>query len=128
MQPGHRDRFGIGPERSGNWCCNRNAFGPWATTLANDSITVGGVASPIYSVGNVGGVEQVTFQVPCETGIAGSVPVIVNVSGGTATVNIPVQAATPGIFETVMSDGTRRAVTHPSGRLVRQPAESGTPR
>jgi uncharacterized protein (TIGR03437 family) len=107
---------------------NSNAFGPWATTLANDSISVGGVASPIYSVGNVGGVEQITFQVPCETGIAGSVPIIANVGGGTATVNLPVQAATPGIFETAMSDGVRRAVTiRPDGSFVslQNPARRG---
>ncbi len=107
---------------------NSNTFGPWATTLANDAISVGGVAAPIYSVGNVGGVEQITFQVPCETGIAGSVPITVNVSGGTGTVNLPVQAATPGIFETVMSDGTRRAVSiRPDGSFVslQNPARRG---
>src|SRR4029077_20821654 len=74
------------------------------------------------------GVEQITFQVPCETAIAGSVPIIVNVGGGTATVNLPVQAATPGIFETVMSDGTRRAVTiRPDGSFVslQNPARRG---
>ncbi len=118
---------GLAPNVQGT-VLNTNGFGPWATTLANDSISVGGVASPIYSVGNVGGVEQVTFQVPCETGIASSVPVIVNVGGGTATVNVPVQAATPGIFETVMSDGTRRAVTiRPDGSFVslQNPARRG---
>jgi uncharacterized protein (TIGR03437 family) len=107
---------------------NTNGFGPWATTLANDSVSVGGVAAPIYSVGNVGGVEQLTFQVPCETGIAGSVPITVNVSGGTATVNLPVQAATPGIFETSSSDGTRRAVAiRPDGSFVtlQNPARRG---
>ena len=36
---------------------NTNAFGPWATTLANDTVTVNNVASPIYSVGNIAGVR-----------------------------------------------------------------------
>ena len=100
---------------------NTNAFGPWATTLANDTVTVNNVASPIYSVGNVSGVEQLTFQVPCETAAASSVPITVNVGGGSATVNLPVQAATPGIFQTVMSDGVRRAVVDPARWHVSSP-------
>jgi uncharacterized protein (TIGR03437 family) len=36
--------------------------------------------------------------------------VTVNVSGGSAAVNVTVLPASPGIFETVMSDGVRRAV------------------
>jgi len=107
---------------------NTNPFGPWATTLAGDTVTVNNVVSPIYSVGNVGGVEQLTFQVPCETATASSVPVTVNVGGGSATVNLPVQAATPGIFQTVMSDGTARAVAfRPDGTFVslQNPARRG---
>ena len=107
---------------------NTNAFGPWATTLASDTVTVNNVAAPIYSVGNVNGVEQLTFQVPCETAPANSVPITINVGGGSATVNFPVQAASPGIFETVMSDGVRRAVViRPDGTFVslQNPARRG---
>ena len=107
---------------------NTNAFGPWATTLVNDTVTVNSVASPIYSVGNVAGAEQLTFQVPCETAPANSVAIAVNVGGGSATVNMPVQAATPGIFQTVMSDGTARAVAfRPDGTFVslQNPARRG---
>jgi uncharacterized protein (TIGR03437 family) len=107
---------------------NTNAFGPWATTLANDTITVNSVASPIYSVGNIAGAEQLTFEVPCETATANSVPITVNVGGGSATVNLPVQAAAPGIYQTVMSDGTARAVaTRPDGTFVslQNPARRG---
>jgi len=107
---------------------NTNAFGPWATTLANDTITVNNVVSPIYSIGNIAGAEQLTFQVPCETAPANSVPITVNVSGGSATVSMPVLAATPGIFQTVMSDGTARAVAfRPDGTFVslQNPARRG---
>jgi uncharacterized protein (TIGR03437 family) len=79
-------------------------------------------------VGNVNGVEQLTFQVPCETAPATSVPVIINVGGGVGTVNFPVVAATPGIFETVMSDGVRRAViVRPDGTFasIQNPARRG---
>ena len=107
---------------------NTNSFGPWATTLVNDTITVNNVASPIYSVGNIAGAEQLTFQVPCETAPANSVPITVNVGGGSATVSMPIQAATPGIFQTVMSDGTPRAVAfRPDGTFVslQNPARRG---
>jgi uncharacterized protein (TIGR03437 family) len=107
---------------------NSNAFGPWGTTLANDTVTVNNVAAPIYSVGNVSGVEQLTFEVPCETAVAASVPVVISVGGGSATVNMPVQSATPGIFQTVMSDGVARAVViRPDGSFVtlQNPARRG---
>ena len=107
---------------------NTNAFGPWGTTLANDTVTVNNVAAPIYSVGNVSGVEQLTFEVPCETVPAAGVPIVISVGGGSATVNMPVQSATPGIFQTVMSDGVARAVViRPDGSFVtlQNPARRG---
>ena len=72
--------------------------------------------------------NKLTFQVPCETATANSVPITVNVGGGSATVSMPVQAAAPGIFQTVMSDGTRARSGVPSRRHIRQPAKSGAPR
>jgi uncharacterized protein (TIGR03437 family) len=107
---------------------NTTSFGPWATSLASDTVTVSGVAAPIYSVGNVNGTEQLTFQVPCETALGTSVPITFNVGGGPATINFPVVAASPGIFETVMSDGIRRAVVvRPDGTFVslQNPARRG---
>ena len=87
-----------------------------------------GVAAPIYSVGNVSGAEQLTFQVPCETAVGNAVPIAINVSGGAASITFPVVAASPGIFETVMSDGVRRAVViRPDGSFVslQNPARTG---
>jgi uncharacterized protein (TIGR03437 family) len=107
---------------------NSNAFGPWATTLATDTVAVNNVAAPISSVANLNGVQQLTFQVPCEVAPAASVPITINVGGGTGTVNLPIQAATPGIFETVMSDNSRRAVAiRPDGSFVslQNPARPG---
>ena len=98
---------------------NQSTFGPWATLLADDTVTVGSVLAPIFSVGNVNGAEQLTFQVPCETALANSVPITISVGGGTGTTAFPVVAASPGIFETVMSDGVRRAVAvRPDGTFV----------
>jgi uncharacterized protein (TIGR03437 family) len=118
---------GLAPNVQG-MVLNTNAFGPWATTLASDTVTVNNVAAPIYSVGNVNSVEQLTFQVPCETAPANSVPITINVAGGSATVTFPVVPASPGIFETVMSDGARRAVViRPDGTFVslQNPARRG---
>jgi uncharacterized protein (TIGR03437 family) len=105
-----------------------NSFGPWGTTLAGDTVTVGNVAAPISSVGTVNGAEQVSFQIPCEVAVGSSVPVTIGVSGGSATANITLTAAGPGIFETVMSDKVLRAVAlRPDGSYVslQNPARRG---
>lgn len=118
---------GLAPNANG-LTQNSNVFGPWATTLATDAVTVNNVAAPVASVGSINGAEQITFQVPCETAPGTSVPVVINVGGGTGTVNMPVQAAAPGIFETLMSDGNRRAVAvRPDGSFVslQNPARRG---
>ena len=68
------------------------------------------------------------LQVPCDVTPGSSVPVVVNIGGGSSTVNVPIQAASPGIFETPMSDGVRRAVAiRPDGTFVslENPARRG---
>ena len=86
-------------------------FGPNPTTLGPvQSLTIGGMAAPLTSVSNVGGVERVGFQTPCGTPV-GSTTVVMNVQGGITTVNaVPVAAYSPGIFETVAPDGKLYAV------------------
>src|SRR5690348_15859584 len=87
-----------------------NIVGPLQSTLAGDTVTVGGATAPIYSVGrNAGRAEQLTFQVPCDVTPGSSVPVRVGVGPGSASVNIPIQQASPGIFLTTMTDNQ----THP---------------
>jgi uncharacterized protein (TIGR03437 family) len=106
-----------------------NLFGPLPYLLANDKLTVGGSAAPVFSVGmNPLGQQQLTFQVPCDVTPGSSVPVVVNVGAGSATVNIPILAASPGIFQTQMSDGVTRAVlVRPDGSFVslQNPARRG---
>ena len=106
---------------------NSNSFGPLATTLAGDTVAVNNVAAPLLSVGTINGAEQVTFQIPCDATV-GSVPVAVSVSGGSASANITLTPAGPGIFETVMSDKVARAVAlRPDGTFVslENPARRG---
>jgi uncharacterized protein (TIGR03437 family) len=106
-----------------------NYVGPLPFLLANDKVTVGGSAAPILSVGlNGNGREQLTFQVPCDVNPGSSVPVVINVGPGSNSVNIPIQAASPGIFQTAMSDGRVRAVMlRPDGSFVslQNPARRG---
>jgi uncharacterized protein (TIGR03437 family) len=102
-------------------------FGQLPLSLGPDSVTFNGVQAPILRVSNSGG-EQVIVQVPCEVVPGSSIPVTVNVSGGSATVNVGIQSASPGIFETLMSDGVRRAVmVRPDGSFVsvENPARRG---
>jgi uncharacterized protein (TIGR03437 family) len=95
-------------------------FGPLPYVLASDSVSFNGAPAPIFNVANVSGqTPQITVQVPCEAVPGSSVPVTVTVGAGTATVNVPVLAASPGIFQTTMSDGVLRAVAvRPDGSWV----------
>jgi uncharacterized protein (TIGR03437 family) len=78
-------------------------FGPLPLQLAGFSMTVqspGGppIQAPIQAVSNVGGAQQVNFQVPCEL-TPGLATVVVSANGASTTVpNVPVLAAQPGIF------------------------------
>jgi uncharacterized protein (TIGR03437 family) len=106
-----------------------SVFGPLPFVVANTRLTVGGSSAPVYSVGrNVNNQEQLTFQVPCDVTPGSSVPVVVTVGAGNASVNIPILAASPGIFQTTMSDNVNRAVLiRPDGSFVtlQNPARRG---
>ena len=92
--------------------------GPLPYSLAGDQVSFNGAQAPVYNVANMNGQQSVTVQVPCSV-TAGSVPATVGVSGSSATVNVTVKAAGPGIFQTVMSDGATRAVlVRPDGSFV----------
>jgi len=96
-------------------------FGALPYQVANDTVSVAGGSAPIFSVGlnTATNQQQLTFQVPCDVTPGSSVPVVVNVGAGNATINIPIQAASPGVFQTVMSDGVSRAVlVRPDGSFV----------
>jgi uncharacterized protein (TIGR03437 family) len=85
-------------------------FGRLPHSVHNFSVTFGGIPAPIVSVAMGATNPEVTLQVPCEVTPGNSVPVIVNAGSGSTTVNVPVQTVSPGIFQTVMSDGVSRAV------------------
>ena len=103
-------------------------FGAYPLTLGPDAVTFNGIRAPILRVTNSGGQESLIVQVPCEVTPGSSIPVTVNAAGGTATANVAIQVASPGIFETPMSDGVARAVmVRPDGSFVslENPARRG---
>jgi uncharacterized protein (TIGR03437 family) len=86
-------------------------FGRLPKSVHNLTVTFGGVPAPIVSVAMGTTNPEVTLQVPCEVTPSSSVPVVVNVNGGgTATIDIPINTVSPGVFQQVMSDGVSRAV------------------
>ncbi len=103
---------GVAPSVQGTLIGANFAAGP--LTLAGNSINFGGTAAPIFSITNSNGTQSMTFQVPCEVNPSAGVPVIVTVGGGNATLNVPVLAASPGIYGSLNTDGIVRAT------LVRQ--------
>jgi len=105
-----------------------NIVGPLQYTVATDKVTINNSPAPIYTVSNINGQEQVTFQVPCDVTPGSSVSLNVSVGGGSASTNIAVLPASPGIFGTVMSDNVTRAViVRPDGSFVslQNPARRG---
>jgi uncharacterized protein (TIGR03437 family) len=107
-----------------------NIVGPLPFSLAGEGVTVNGSQAPIFNVGtNQSGSQQLTFQVPCDATPGSSVPVnVTTVGGGSGSVNVALKAASPGIFQTVMTDNVSRAViVRPDGSFVSltNPARKG---
>ena len=83
---------------------------PLPATLAGVSVSVGGMAAPLYSVSNVAGQEQVNFQVPFEMAGRPSAPVIVTRDGRpSASVDVPLTPVQPGVYT---SDGVQAIAVH----------------
>lgn len=85
-------------------------YQPLSYTLASDSMTVNGIPAPIQAVANVNGVQQINFQVPCETA-PGSATIIVTANGAVSTVTgVQILAAKPGIFSFTQNGKTYGSV------------------
>lgn len=89
---------GLAPGLNGYILSNPLGVGYLNYTVATDTVTVGGAQAPIYNVANINGQQQVTFQVPCTVTPGSSVPIIVGVGAGSATVNVAIKPASPGVF------------------------------
>jgi len=98
-------------------------FGPAPTNLQGDSISFPAngtsIQAPLFSIANNGGTQSLTFQVPCEVSGGSVLSVVVSVGGGSATVNLPILAASPGVYGAVGTDGVTRALlARPDGSFV----------
>lgn len=83
---------------------------PLPYTLAGVSVSVDGLAAPVYSVSNVNGQEQVNFQVPAAVaGRSTAAVVVTRDSHASAPANVPVAAVQPGVYTT---DGTQAIMVH----------------
>ena len=72
---------------------------PLPQSLGGVTVTVAGVSAPVYAVANVGGTEQVTFQVPWSmAGRTSAAVVIARDGNASASVDVPVLASQPGVF------------------------------
>lgn len=57
-------------------------LGPLPTNLAGVTVTVGGVTAPLFAVANLGGYQQINFQVPLAASFGGAGPTVVINQGG----------------------------------------------
>jgi uncharacterized protein (TIGR03437 family) len=89
---------------------NPLGFGPLPYTIVTTSVTINGIPAPLYALSNsVNGIQQVTFQTPCETQ-AGTATVSITVGSGanaatTTVTGVQVFSAHPGIFTSAGPNG-----------------------
>jgi uncharacterized protein (TIGR03437 family) len=104
---------GLVPGTQGTVLAN-NFVGPLPTTLGGVSLTVNGVAAPIFWVTS----GAVAFQTPCETQ-PGTASVVFTVNGSSTSVSgVPVAALQPGIFEYVQNGRRYAVLLHDNGSPV----------
>jgi uncharacterized protein (TIGR03437 family) len=97
---------------------------PLPTSLEGTSVTVQGIAAPIFSIVNVQGQQQISFQIPYQVAGRTTADVVINNNGArNLAVTIPIRPTQPGIFLI----GTQAAITHADGNLVTpsNPARAG---
>ena len=101
---------------------------PLPTQLLNVSVIVNGAEAPIFAVDNVAGQQQINFQVPWSLeGQSNASMQIVNNGAASATVQVPVLAAQPGIFDYSSGGGVYGAILHADFKLadIAHPAAAG---
>ena len=94
---------------------------PLPLSLMGVQIKFGNSAAPIFNVAKQNGVEQATFQVPCDVTPGNSVAITVAGNGGSTNTTAAVRAAGPGIFEWVedpQENVARAVLLRPDGSFV----------
>jgi uncharacterized protein (TIGR03437 family) len=103
-----------------------------ATSHKGVSVTVEGRQVPLLAISNVGGQEQINFQVPFELGTPAAARVEVNNNGTIATMgSVPLLKVQPGVFEWVPQGSSVRyaAAVKADGSVVSpdNPVSRGEP-
>ena len=82
----------------------QSLVGPLVTSLSGISVSLGGVAAPLYSVSNIQGRETLSFQVPCEQA-PGPVNLVLRSGSTSVNQNVTIAPYAPGIFTTLDGSG-----------------------
>ncbi len=101
---------------------------PLPKSLVNVSVTVNGTAAGLFAVDNVGGQQQINFQVPWEVGTQSTASIVVTNNGSASSpVSVPVEIAQPAIFNYASGGKTFGAILHANFALVdaAHPAKAG---
>jgi uncharacterized protein (TIGR03437 family) len=107
--------YGDGIARNVQGCSTASGFGPLPFALngmlvqfASDGYSA---LAPIFSLCNLGpGQEYVVVQAPADLPLQEVTVTVLTQGAAVAQSNVVAAAASPGIFETEMSDGSKRAV------------------
>jgi uncharacterized protein (TIGR03437 family) len=101
---------------------------PLVTNFLNASVLVDGKPAPLFAVDNVGGQQQINFQVPWEVSGEKTANVAVSLGDNTSpTVSVPVLEAQPGIISYAAPGGTFGVILHADYQLadVNHPVNPG---
>jgi uncharacterized protein (TIGR03437 family) len=98
---------------------------PLPTQIKGTSVTVNGVAAPLFAVVNINGQEQINLQVPVEAAGQSTAQLTVTNNGVSITVTVPVLPTQPAVYSYGAANGI---VTHnDTGQLITaaSPAKPG---
>ena len=88
---------------------------PWPNGIGGTTVLMNGFIVPAYRVLNLSGQEQLSVQAPFALYGLNATNVQVTTASGSSIVQVPVQAAQPGIF---ILDGASSGATHANGSVV----------
>jgi uncharacterized protein (TIGR03437 family) len=109
----------FGTNLTNNTGINLTSGLPLVTSFLNASVLVDGKAAPLFAVDNVGGQQQINFQVPWEVNGEKTAKVAVSFGDNTSsTVSVPVLEAQPGIINYAASGETFGVILHADYQLA----------